>query len=259
MTRAFVAAIVILALAPSTSPHAQDRPGPAGASSRTGPTGLIVGRVIDASSGRGVPGAVVMISGGPAGGFDMFSDGLSSRSGSAAGAGPQQVRTTQDGHFVFRGLRPGRYSLTAQKAGYVDGAYGRRIPNGADRSLALAEGERIGTIDIPVWRHAAIVGRVIDEAGEPVVGILVRAMRRAALAGRRQFVPAGIERTDDRGIYRISRLAPGDYFVVVPAAEVAVPLDMLQELRDTMATQSAVRSATGRAILEAGSSTALPG
>jgi len=260
MARAFVGAFVILALAASTSPHAQDRPGLTGTATQPAATGMIVGQVIDAATGRGVPGAVVMVSGGSTGGSNIRSGGVPPAFGSSDhDAGPRQVRATGDGQFVVRGLGPGRYSVTAHKGGYVDGAYGRRIPEGDARALVLAEGERTGNVDITLWKHAAIAGTVTDEAGEPVVGIEVRAVRRAFFGGRRQFVEAGADRTDDRGEYRVSRLVPGNYVLTIVSTQVAVPLAILEALREALASQSPTRTAAMRSVSEAGSSTSLPG
>src|SRR4051812_21890718 len=87
---------------------AQAAPPPAAPS----PTGLIVGRVLDGTSGRPVSGAIVSL-GGAAGG---------------PGAQSRQPRamTNANGYFVFRKVGKGSYSLTATRPGYVDGAYGRR-------------------------------------------------------------------------------------------------------------------------------------
>jgi protocatechuate 3,4-dioxygenase beta subunit len=64
-------------------------------------------------------------------------------------------------------------------------------------------------------RVSDISGRVIDEAGEPMGGVTVYAMRPAYFQGRRTLVPAtgGLQtvRTDETGQYRIIGIAPGTY------------------------------------------------
>src|SRR5215207_8532129 len=77
-------------------------------------TGMIVGQVIDAGSGRPAAGVVVTLGGPPP-----------QQSGSGPIAVPR-ILTGSDGRFVFRDLRRGNYSITASKPGYADGAYGRR-------------------------------------------------------------------------------------------------------------------------------------
>ena len=65
-----------------------------------------------------------------------------------------------------------------------------------------------------MWKNAAITGTIVDEAGEPVVALQVRAVRRMFIGGRRRFVPSGaLATTDDRGVYRLSGLPPGEYLV----------------------------------------------
>src|SRR6187402_3467174 len=118
------------------------------------PTGLILGRVVDAASGRPVPGAIVALQHGA-----MIMPG-------APPPGPQpRALTNANGQFVFRRLPKGSFGLTVTKLGYVEGAYGRRRPGGGQTSLELAEGERNGDVVIPIWKFAAISGTVTDEAG----------------------------------------------------------------------------------------------
>src|SRR5579862_8156328 len=74
------------------------------------PTGLILGSVVDAATGRPVSGAIVTLQG--------------------VGNAPRAM-TNASGQFVFRKLPKGRFGLTATKPGYVEGAYGRRRPGGS--------------------------------------------------------------------------------------------------------------------------------
>jgi protocatechuate 3,4-dioxygenase beta subunit len=169
---------------------------------------MIVGQVVDGESGRPVNGAIVTLSGavGP--------DGT-----------PMPRRLTgKDGWFVFRNLRRGSYRILAAKPGYVDGAYGRTRPGGPSQSLQLGDGERTGDATVRVWRNASISGTVVDEAGERLIGVRVQAYRRTVVMGNRRYVPAGSALTDDRGIYRISGLMPGDYIVGAIARQTIVPL-----------------------------------
>ncbi|HSC26315.1 MAG TPA: carboxypeptidase-like regulatory domain-containing protein [Vicinamibacterales bacterium] len=201
-------------------------------------TGLVVGQVIDAQNGRGVAGAIVTL--GP------------------RGAG-ERVMATSEGYFVFRDLAPGRYTITARRPGYLEGAYGRRRPGGGSQTLVLGDGERLGGITIPVWKHAAISGMVIDEAGEPVVGIQVLAMRRTVAAGRRGFAGGASARTDDRGIYRIASLAPGDYAVAVVSTQVLVPISVAEQYREELQEGNAPTTSRYRALFDAGATPSFPG
>jgi Carboxypeptidase regulatory-like domain len=173
-------------------------------------TAIIVGQVLDAATGRGVSSAVVSL------------------------AGARRVMTTSDGRFAFRNLPEGSHSLTAAKSGYIDGAYGMRRPGGPVLPVVLTDGERRANLVIWLWRHAAITGTIVDEAGEPLTGIQVTALRRSMVGGRRRFVQAGNGTTDDRGMYRISRLAPGDYAVAMTASQVSVPVSVVRQYEESM-------------------------
>jgi len=138
------------------------------------------------------------------------------------GGGPSaqdanRVLTDADGRFFISDVAAGSYSLTAEKPGYIQGAYGRRRPGGTSLPLDLADAGRLGDVTIVLWRDAILTGRVVDERGEPMVSVAVRAARMAFVAGRRQMVNTTKIRTDDRGIYRFSALLPGDYVLAIVA------------------------------------------
>ena len=173
-------------------------------------TGLIVGQVIDASTGKGVNGAVVTL------------------------AGARRVMTTADGRFVFRDLPKGAHAVVASKSGYLDGFFGVRRPGGTSLNVSLEEGERRGDVVIRLWRHGAISGVVSDEAGEPLVGIQVTAVRRQSTGGRRRYTSSVIATTDDRGMYRLARLTPGDYVVAIASSQVTLPISAVNGLQETM-------------------------
>jgi protocatechuate 3,4-dioxygenase beta subunit len=180
--------------------------------------GLILGRVVDAASGRPISGAIVSLEGGivtappPSGGL------------------PRAI-TNGNGQFVFRRLPKGTFGLTAQKGGYVEGAYGRSRPGGSSAMVELADGQRTSDVVIPMWRFAALAGTVTDEAGEPLVGVEVRAFERRYIAGRRRLSAGMSQSTDDRGMYRFGNLAPGEYVVGFVSREVTMPLSAAELLR----------------------------
>ena len=170
---------------------------------------MVVGQVVDAATGRPVAGAIVALSGA----FLPI-------------AQSPRVLTGNDGRFVFRDLRRGEHNITATKPGYADGAHGRNRAGGPAVPLQLNENERVGDIVIRLWKHAAISGTVVDESGERMVAVQVRAYRRTVVGGRRRFVFSSTATTDDRGIYRLGSLLPGDYTVATVARQTAVPLSL---------------------------------
>ena len=113
--------------------------------------------------------------------------------------------------------------------------YGQRRAWGQSQLVSLAEGERLTDVTLRVWKYGVIAGTVVDEAGEPVVGVAVRALIKDVVAGRTRYgnmevipelVPTAT--TDDRGMFRLSQLMPGTYVVLVPSTQTTVPAAFLE-------------------------------
>ncbi len=186
----FKALTVLIVLAQTPAPVARD--------------GVITGQVVDAASGKPVSAAIVSIGGAA----------LPARVGPSAPPGPPRILTGADGRFVFRELPPGSFTIAATKGGYADGAAGSRVIGGPPRPVVLTAAERTAETSIRIWKTAAITGTIVDEAGEPVVALQVTAVRRVFIAGRQRLVQTGwFATTDDRGVYRLTGLLPGEYLV----------------------------------------------
>ena len=221
-------AVASLLLAVSAAGPAQRYSAPAAAE------GLIVGQVIDATSGRPIAGAIVGI----------FGAALQALSSGQQTPGRPRVLTGGDGRFFFRDLPRGSFTINTTKSGYIDGASGRRRPGGPAQSITLADGERIGDIIVRMWKCGAMTGTVVDEMGEPVIGVQVRAFRREFAGGRPRYVTGAVwiqpsALTDDRGIYRLGTLMPGDYIVATVGRPVSTSVSMAQELQGRMSSNSA--------------------
>ena len=80
-----------------------------------------------------------------------------------------------------------------------------------------------------LWRQASMAGAVRDEAGDPVVGVQVTLLRSMVSLGRRQLVPAQSATTDDRGMYRIGGLSPGNYTSSSANTTSSVPMTTVEE------------------------------
>jgi protocatechuate 3,4-dioxygenase beta subunit len=170
------------------------------AAERTG-TGVVAGRVVSAETGAPLRRAQVRLS------------GAELRSGRVA-------MTDADGRYEFRELPPGRYTLTASKAGYVAIQYGQRRAFEPGRPLELRDAQVIDRADFALPRGSAITGRVLDEFGEPVAEAVVQALHYQYVGGRRQLVPTGrMGQTNDLGQFRIYGLPPGEYYVSASARE----------------------------------------
>lgn len=182
--------------------------------------GLIVGRVVDAASGSPIGGVTVSLSGAPL---------------------PSAIRVLTDakGQFLFRNVPAGSFNLRATIGGrvqntgfswaggfgpqvgpYLDGGYGQRRPGGLLQPIDLAADEQVADVVIKLWQGGSIDGAVRDEAGEPLVDVFVAAAKRTS-DGRLLNGPS--VRTDDRGAYHFGSLVPGDYIIVVPQMQAAMP------------------------------------
>ncbi len=157
-------------------------------------TGFILGSVVTADTGLPVRRARVNLSG-------------------AELRGARSTMTDDEGKFVFTQLPAGRYTLTASKAGFVSIAYGAKAPGRAGTPIELADGQKLDARPISLPKGGVVTGVVLDEYGEPSPGTPVRALRAVIRTGERRLESAGTSTTDDRGMYRIYGLQPGQYVV----------------------------------------------
>ena len=127
--------------------------------------------------------------------------------------GGRSVITDDAGQFTFLSLPAGRFTMTASKSGYVDNAYGARRAGRPGTPIQLGEGQKMERATIMLPRGGVITGIVLDDHGEPSAGTQVRVLRFVSRTGEKTLQVAGTDSTDDRGVYRIFQLQPGEYIV----------------------------------------------
>lgn len=127
----------------------------------------------------------------------------------AVGTFIQGRSTTSDdeGNFRFSGLEPALYIVNGYSPAYIL----QPQEDGVSAYYRIGDSVRLEFV-----KGGVITGTVTNAAGEPVVGVKVRAFRVRDAKGKAS--PAtqsgSVERTtDDRGIYRIYGLNPGSYLV----------------------------------------------
>jgi hypothetical protein len=201
--RSFGVGLVVLGLVAGRVAARQQAPPPAAPA-----TAAISGVVIDGATGKPIGGARVTF---------------------WSNVDPSNIHsmlTDPQGRFVFLRLPPSSgCNVIASKSGYADGGLTRTVYllSTDQPAIALKQGEWVSNVTLTMWRYGGISGRVVDEANEPVVGIPVRALRVILAAGVPHLAPGPIGTTDDRGMYRIASLPPGQYLVMVPSVQSSAP------------------------------------
>ena len=159
-------------------------------------TGVITGHVVT-EDGGGLPGLTVTLT------------PVAADRRAISGRPQNRTLTDEDGNFKFTGLAPLVYSVSASSAkGYV--------PSPVPVSERQDSGYyRIGAnVTITMIKGGAITGRVTSATGEPLIGVQVNAAMAHGAEGNPDRGGSGNLRfTDDRGVYRIYGLSPGNYVV----------------------------------------------
>ena len=126
--------------------------------------------------------------------------------------GGRSTTTDDQGRFSFTALPAGRYTLNANKPGHLPVSYGQRRPGLQGTQIQLSDGQKF-QVQLQIPRASVITGTVLDENGEATPNTPVRALRYVMQSGRRTLQSAGSGSTDDRGVYRMFGLQPGEYVV----------------------------------------------
>jgi hypothetical protein len=163
--------------------------GPAPVPSTTGP---------GAPSG-GIPGSTLPSGRGRGG--EMFVSGVS-----------RVAITDAQGSFSFERIPGGRYTLNVNRQGFLNTTYGQKKPGGTGSTLTIEEGQK-STIELRMLRGGVISGTVFGEDGDPLSNTYVNVWRFTNQNGVKRLSQNNGASTDDRGMYRIHNLQPGDYLV----------------------------------------------
>jgi hypothetical protein len=160
-------------------------------------------------------------------------------------------KVDQQGHFVFRNLDPGFYTLVVDAPGFhqsrasIDASAPRPVKNGAGVRGVLGgvisgypqsqvpqakvskavddDGTVHATVSAPMLAYASIVGKVTDPYGAPLAGAGIEILkpRPAAPTGAPPTASAqsvtmfhSMLTADSAGEYRAGKLEPGTYWVV---------------------------------------------
>lgn len=154
-------------------------------------TGSLAGVVVT-ENGRPIKGARVSLGGGAVNRSDLSS---------------------ATGEFLFDKLPEGRYSINVSRTRYLSGSFGQKRPERSGTTIQLADAEQKKDLKVTLFSGAVITGMVLGDDGEPVQNAQVRAMKYSMRTGVRRLQQSSGASTDDRGVYRLFGLTPGEYVV----------------------------------------------
>jgi protocatechuate 3,4-dioxygenase beta subunit len=121
--------------------------------------------------------------------------------------------TNADGRFAMKGIEPGSYRLSVTRLGFVSDEYGRRKPDTPGAVLTLHAGQDLKDLQFRLIPAGVISGKIYDDDGEPLPGVMVNASRQVYSQGKRTREATASVSTDDRCEYLLYGLYPGRYFV----------------------------------------------
>jgi protocatechuate 3,4-dioxygenase beta subunit len=131
--------------------------------------------------------------------------------------------TDNEGRFEIKKVLAGRYQFFATHTGYLEQKYQAKGTGRTEGAmLSLLPAQEVTDVLFRLVRAGVITGRVVDDAGEPMIGVNVAALHKPSEEEREDFGPrakkvemttASVTHTDDRGEYRIHGLKPGEYYV----------------------------------------------
>jgi hypothetical protein len=134
--------------------------------------------------------------------------------------------TDRSGRFAFSNLPRGRYTVWVQRFNYYGPLLNGFPSSTASSTVSFDPSNAPAPIDLYLTQGLAITGRVLDPRGQPppAPAWSVTAYRATFNEGTLVWAPILSRPLDDRGEYRLSPLAPGDYYVgVTPPANASSP------------------------------------
>jgi hypothetical protein len=190
--------------------------------------GSIKGRIVDASTGRGVVGAQVASFDGdvPAGQFDPFFENLG-----ATRATERKARSGDDGQFELKMLTAGRYRLKIEHPDFT----GEWVEN-----VVVTEGQAAEAGSVSLKPGGTMSGKVIEASGKPCTRGWVR-MFQIETGEMYQA------RTDGEGRYSIPHVRPGSYRVSATRASGA-GVDAFDSIAEQQQSEVTIEIGDGQTV-----------
>jgi len=154
----------------------------------------VSGKVINTATGEGVRKASVLL-----------------RSQNGRNSFNFTADTDGNGNFVIEDVDPGKYAVTAGRQGFlqdIPGSEGAPPP-----PITVEKDQALRDVVVRMTPLGVIVGRVLDDDGDPIRGVLVQAKSYRYVAGKRQLGDAQSAQSNDKGEFRVYGLRPGTYYL----------------------------------------------
>jgi hypothetical protein len=119
--------------------------------------------------------------------------------------------TDASGHFAFRQLPAGRYTIQANSEKYQFSPVSFEVTQFL--SISLAADEQKQDITVSLSPGASVRGRIVDDEGNPMSGCNVAAMQFRDMGLGRTLQQSGNSQIDEKGEYRITNLPRGKYYI----------------------------------------------
>lgn len=126
-----------------------------------------------------------------------------------------KATTDEDGNYKLTALPAGRLTIFPLAKSFVVTSDGGK--KATEQSVNVADSEAVTKIDFALLRGGVITGRITDADGHPIIGEAVNIVPQGDSESAQQtfMFAAKKYQTDDRGIYRVYGLGPGNYRVSV--------------------------------------------
>ena len=125
---------------------------------------------------------------------------------------PRVIVTGPDGRYEFRNLPAGPYSVTVSRTGFAPQQFGERRST-VPATVPVAAGQRMTGIDVALLPAGVITGQILDEDKQPFAGARVDALVSRRENEQTTLVSMSSAESDDRGLFRLTGLPAGEYYV----------------------------------------------
>jgi len=124
------------------------------------------------------------------------------------------VMTDSTGRFVFQKLPPaGGYTVQATKENHFAPPQDGRASPSAIKVVTLSPLQKVLKVTLNLIPGGTITGTVRDINGQPASNVDVMALKLAYRNGARWLQPIKTMPSDDRGIFRLWGLPPGEFYL----------------------------------------------